>query len=282
MKPKAASLTKTQKERREAKLFKWHMRSPVHERYDHEHWWITWQKENKTVPQAAMVWEIFRRHPDTYASFTLNRRGLALLHVTAKTGDLDFGDALAVARLPQAREYLILAAHCFDSWPNLPNPVQRMWRQYFHDRLTPQHGCQPSAVVVLNDYRATAILKSSLAKSDAQKRRAYQRHIATLAMSQPDDFLCGCKDYDATGRIIIAIDPSAPIHRIESTVKAAVAAWPRRAELRDNSKNRVENCLAIIAEFEQEKAGPKKLKRIALEEPFVRYRRIIRAWFFPS
>jgi len=66
-----------------------------------------------------MVWEIFRRHPDTLRTFTRHCGGLAALDSKGKPVKGGFGSDLAVAGAVQAGEHLLLAAHFSDTWPKL-------------------------------------------------------------------------------------------------------------------------------------------------------------------
>ncbi len=240
--------SKHRKDRHEAEKYLWHLRPECREHFDHDHWW---KKSGTNVPMEAVLWEIFRRHPETQR-----------YHNEICDGKIALASLFPTSPPPQ------IAAWCCDSWPKLKKTPRRLWHEYLLEVIPPQRGFHPGAVIVLNNYRKELLSPWDSGKGDPAKFRDYIGRLSMTPTYQ-SRMTADVIEHDDKGRILFAIDPlsTGAGKRVEQVVKE----WRKEKSAVKRGNSRLGQWGDVISSFEKQELKCEKRN----DQLFARYRRII-------
>lgn len=230
------------------KDFLWHLAEPWREHFDHDHWW---EKTGMEQPIEAWLWEIFRRQPTTLNHYLQNQTGVSPLVLPPHE----------IAKLS------------FLSWPKLKKRQQQLWREDMQGIIMlPQHGYNPGAVIVLNDYRKELPSPGHFIKVNVAQNLDCARRQLNVFTHQ-GRMTAEVVERDNRGKILLAIDPcsTGTGKRVEQIVKA----WRKDKSTVKIGKPRPGQWGEVIASFENQELARQRSKIKRNHQSFVRYRRII-------
>lgn len=295
--------------RRESDEYLWHLAKPWSDWFSHDHWW---GQDANSIPAAAAIWEILRRHP--FAEWMLvggmidwefegppgqwskeewfvelliapnwRKRRTQFLDILRKMEEPGRGPRMC------CHEYdLILAAHGDRTWQKLPESQKRWWKESL-ERMDPQHGFCPQPldedepVEVIPD---PGTLDRTSVRDLKRAAKLFQNGESTALDSflKKHRFEGAIRNALGSNQITISFDPhTRNIERIvKKRVKEVVGAWAKKFPKQTRNtygRWRVQDWLGVIAAFESAEETRGRSSRRD-DQLFARYRRIIGAWSF--
>jgi len=249
---KAQPLVSQSKARSDSKRFLWHFKDSPHKEFSHRHWW----KDNpQAVSVEAAIWEILRRHPRAHEG---------LEQVTSGIRREGF---------PQLQAWV--GFHCLLDWTELSESLKTDFIRRIQS-LPPQHGWLPPPMTVLNDFRKwRALLERIKSRGDGPELKKCEATLRKFLVEAVEN----CHD---RGQLMVAIDVGAPIPAITKAITSAVENFRGDQKPHDVGKNRIDDALAVVSEFEKKELSRDSRKTGRDDQLFARYRRIIQSWRWPD
>ena len=282
----------------DTKRFLWHLNLPWLKSFSHRHWW---GETPVNVDIDAVIWEIFRRHPNTEILILKNRMG----SLSGKSKELFLKQSLSPYWQNHRREFdesirlwssdngrvsrsydLLLLQNANCSWSDLPKLQQERWKAQLLGELKPQYGFNPPPPDVVETFpnldSIANILKAvNHVKSKSGKFKLWlelwNQELKKAKGDQTGTYYWGC--------IHVRFDPSqANIEKVmKEIVRDNVRKWRKlfptiHIQIRQG-RARAINWLKIIKVFEESALSLGK-KQIHDDQDFARYYRIIGKWNF--
>ena len=196
----------------------------------------------------AMLWEIFRRKPETQE-----------LHFTAVAKIRRHPNDVVTPLL--TGPVSLAAACCCQTWPKLGKRLRWVWHDHL-ENTKPQRGFHPGALTVLNEYRKDLISSEKSVWENFHKISYHQSRMAGEIIEQ-----------DNKGKILFAVDPLAS--GIGKRVEQILKSWPKEKRAFKPAKFRPGQWGDVISSFENEELSRKRRKEKGYDQRFAKYRRII-------